>query len=210
MVEYTYPSSFSLDPRVVYIADRKNHCVRRIKVRQANVDTFAGVCGVSGFTDGLLGQNLLDSPEVVGADHNGTLYIYDKGNKYFRIVDPVTKIMSTMIHGSCRLDYTTLQYDFAETATYYGRIRDTLLTSDYKDPLSKIKKRVPFGLRLKPMICFRNWMKLKPKVGPISLPDEHFAELPKVIELLEPEMIMNGYDEYGPDFNFISQTEKQA
>ena len=80
------------------------------------MDTIAGVCGVSGFKDGLLAQNLLDRPDLVAADHNGTIYIYDSGNKYFRVVDPVTKIMSTLLHGSCRLDYSMLQYNFGESA----------------------------------------------------------------------------------------------
>lgn len=91
-----------IDPRIVYIADKGNHCIRRIVVRLANVDTFAGVCGTSGFRDGLFGQNLLDSPSLVATDHNGTVYIYDSGNKYIRVVDPSTKVMYTMIHGSCR------------------------------------------------------------------------------------------------------------
>lgn len=96
-----------IDPRVVYIADKANHCVRRILIKQANVDTFAGVCGIPGFKDGLYTQNLLNEPELVAADSNGTVYIYDSGNHYIRMVDPVTKIMSTMIQGSCHLDYMT-------------------------------------------------------------------------------------------------------
>jgi len=43
----------SIDPRIVYIADMGNHCVRRILIKQANVDTFAGVCGQPGFKDGV-------------------------------------------------------------------------------------------------------------------------------------------------------------
>jgi hypothetical protein len=34
-----------IDPRVAYIADRDNHCVRRIEVDKKNVDGFAGICG---------------------------------------------------------------------------------------------------------------------------------------------------------------------
>jgi hypothetical protein len=93
--EYDYDES--IDSRVVYIADKANHCIRRILIKQANVDTFAGVCGFAGFKDGLFNQNLLNNPELVAADHNGTVYIWDSGNNYVRIVDPVTKIMSTMI-----------------------------------------------------------------------------------------------------------------
>jgi hypothetical protein len=84
-----------------------NHCIRRILVKQANIDTFAGICGIYGFKDGVYGQNLLYKPELVATDANGTVWIYDSGNKYIRMVDPATKIMRTMIHGSCKLDYLT-------------------------------------------------------------------------------------------------------
>ena len=42
-----------LDARIAYIADYGNHCIRRIVVRLANVDTFAGICGEPGFKDGV-------------------------------------------------------------------------------------------------------------------------------------------------------------
>mmetsp|Transcript_24676 Transcript_24676/g.38386 ORF Transcript_24676/g.38386 Transcript_24676/m.38386 type:complete len:241 (+) Transcript_24676:734-1456(+) len=109
-----------------------NHCIRRIVAKQANVDTFAGICGVAGFKDGVFGQNLLNKPELVGTDHNGTLYIYDSGNQYIRVVNASTKIMRTMIHGSCKLDYMT--------------------STPKNNP-------VPFQLELKPMICFTTWIK---------------------------------------------------
>jgi len=36
--------SSASDPRVAYIADKDNHCVRRLEVDKKNVDTYAGVC----------------------------------------------------------------------------------------------------------------------------------------------------------------------
>ena len=47
----------TIDPRVVYIADMGNHCIRRIVIKLANVDTFAGICGSPGFSDGVFGIN---------------------------------------------------------------------------------------------------------------------------------------------------------
>lgn len=91
------------------------------------MDTFAGVCGLEGFSDGTFGSNLLSRPEVVGTDSNGTLFIYDSGNSYIRMVDPATKIMTTLLHGSCRIDYLT----------------------------NRPQIRVPFQLELKPMVCFK-------------------------------------------------------
>ena len=157
-----YDFDESIDPRIIYIADKGNHCIRRILVKQANVDTFAGVCGTSGFKDGIFTQNLLNAPELVAADHNGTVYIWDSGNHYMRIVDPVTKIMRTMIHGSCHLDYMT-----------------------NKPPI-----RVPFHVQLKPMLCFKSWIKTEGE------PTTHFVTLPRIIEILDPSMIIKDYD-YG-------------
>ena len=121
----------NIDPRIVYIADSGNHCVRRIKVKLRNVDTFAGLCGEPGFKDGLFGLNRLDTPEMVGVDHNGTVFIYDSKNYYIRIVDPATKFMRTLMHGGCRLDYNS------------------------HEPMI----RIPFQLQLRGMVCFKRWVK---------------------------------------------------
>jgi hypothetical protein len=93
----TFEHDKEIDPRKVYIADRDNHCIRRIYIKQANVDTIAGICGIPGFKDGLFGQNLLNKPELVSTDKNGTIFIYDSGNRYIRMVNPATKIMYTLI-----------------------------------------------------------------------------------------------------------------
>lgn len=160
-----FEHSDDIDPRVIYIADKQNHCIRRILAKQANVDTFAGVCGVPGFKDGLFGQNLLDSPELVGVDHNGTVYVYDSGNQYIRIIDPATKVMRTMIHGSCKLDYLT----------------------------SRPKIRVPFQLKLRPMICFKSWIK------EFGEPQDHLVVLPSVLEIIDPEAVITGYGDELPE-----------
>ncbi len=63
--------------------------MRRLEVDKKNVDTFAGVCGTKGFRDGPQGQNLLNSPEMVGVDAEGYLFIFDAGNYgYIRMVEP--------------------------------------------------------------------------------------------------------------------------
>lgn len=56
------------EPRVAYIADTKNHCIRKINVDLASVSTIAGICGTPGLVDGLFSVNMLNSPEVVGVD----------------------------------------------------------------------------------------------------------------------------------------------
>ena len=103
----------------------------------------------------------MNLPDLVASDHNGTIYIYDSGNKYIRIVDPATKIMKTMTHGSCRLDYMT----------------------------SMPKTRVPFGIKLKPMICFKTWIKY------VGDPIEHIVVFPSKIEILDETAVVDGYSD---------------
>lgn len=91
------------DYREVYIADTGNHCIRKLTVIQANVETVAGVCGVPGFVDGYYQTNLLDSPEIVGIDAQGYLFIYDAGNKCIRMMEP-NGFLHTLIDGACRED----------------------------------------------------------------------------------------------------------
>jgi hypothetical protein len=44
----------------------------------------------------------------VGVDALGYVFIYDAGNKYIRMVDPDTGIMSTLIEGACMKDPNTV------------------------------------------------------------------------------------------------------
>ena len=61
------------------------------------MDTYAGICGTDGFKDGQLGMNLLNTPELVGVDAQGYVFVYDAGNKYIRMIDPDTGYMHTML-----------------------------------------------------------------------------------------------------------------
>lgn len=93
------------EPREIYVADAGNHCIRRITVRQANVDTVAGVCGSAGFADGVLSVNKMDRPSMVGMDKLGNLFIFDSGNKKIRMMDTTGEVF-TLLDGSCREDKT--------------------------------------------------------------------------------------------------------
>lgn len=77
------------------------------------------------------------------------------------MVDPATKIMKTLLHGSCRLDYLT----------------------------NRPQVRVPFQLELKPMICFKQWVKTE------GIPDDHIVKMPSEPEIVDPEAVIQGYGE---------------
>lgn len=102
---------------------------------------------------------MLNKPDLVATDANGTVYVHDSMNQYIRIIDPATKLMRTMIDGSCRLDYLT----------------------------NKPKLRVPFQLHLKPMVCFRSWIKT------FGDPEDHLVRITGKIEILDPSAVIDGY-----------------
>ncbi len=72
----------------IYIADTRNHRVRRIDVRSGDIDTVAGT-GKPGFTnDGGSGEQAsLNGPTALAFDKIGNLYIADTGNQRIRLLD---------------------------------------------------------------------------------------------------------------------------
>ena len=76
-----------------------------LQVSLKNVDTIAGVCGSPGLVDGLFSVNKLNKPTTIGMDKIGNMFIYDMGNKKFRMLDTNGE-MFTLIDGACREDNT--------------------------------------------------------------------------------------------------------
>ena len=62
--------------------------------------TVGGTCGTSGFMDGPLGVNKLSSPDMVGVDTLGNIFVMDSGNKYIRMISTKGR-MYTLIQGAC-------------------------------------------------------------------------------------------------------------
>lgn len=93
----------------IIVADTGNHCVRLLDLDKQVVKTIAGKCGTSGFLDGPLGNNLLFNPTALGMDEYGNIWIYDKGNRYIRLlkIDPSGEkwmergVLQTMLQGVC-------------------------------------------------------------------------------------------------------------
>jgi DNA-binding beta-propeller fold protein YncE len=62
-----------------YIADRDNHCIRRITPENM-VETVVGVPGKNGIKDGNPDEALFDKPWGIGVAKDGTVYVADNGN----------------------------------------------------------------------------------------------------------------------------------
>lgn len=44
-LDTTFQYSANTDPRIAYVADKGNHCIRLLNVDQSFVSTVAGICG---------------------------------------------------------------------------------------------------------------------------------------------------------------------
>ena len=72
----------------IYIADTRNHRVRRINVRTGEIETIAGT-GKPGFANdgGNADMAQLNGPTALAFDRMGNLYIADTGNQRIRLLD---------------------------------------------------------------------------------------------------------------------------
>lgn len=84
----------------LFITDKGNHCIRRVDVLTAEVTTYAGICTHAGFKDGPTGTNRFNSPDGLGIDDDGNLYVYDSGNRYIRLIT-TDGYVTTLINGAC-------------------------------------------------------------------------------------------------------------
>ena len=144
---------------VLYIADKLNHCIRKINLDTLVTSTYAGKCGIPGFKDGPPGHNRFKKPDSIGVDVYGNLYVYDEGNDYTRFID-TWGIVHTLLKGSCR-----------------ERTRAELEANPISD---HEPQPTMLDLKQKTVLCYRNWKKSKIlKDGNIyGKPDGHILKQP--------------------------------
>ncbi len=63
----------------MYVADRGNHCIRRITPDNM-VETVLGIPGTKGWKDGTKSEALFNEPTGIGISRDGTVYVADWGN----------------------------------------------------------------------------------------------------------------------------------
>jgi hypothetical protein len=80
---YYYNNRAYSDDSHVYVADTKNHAIRKIKTSFAIVTTLAGGSG-PGFVDGPAASAKFDSPESLTVGSDGAVYVADTGNNCIR------------------------------------------------------------------------------------------------------------------------------
>jgi len=67
----------------IYVADRSNHCIRRI-TPENQVETVLGIPGIEGWRDGTRDEALFRRPTGVAISKDGSVYVADRGNSRLR------------------------------------------------------------------------------------------------------------------------------
>jgi sugar lactone lactonase YvrE len=84
--QFNRPAGLAIDANNnLYVADRENHCIRRISLSSGDVSTIAGF-PQAGYSDGQGQAAQFSSPIGLGIDGSGVLYVGDFGNYMIRRV----------------------------------------------------------------------------------------------------------------------------
>lgn len=91
----------------IYIADRRNHRIRKVAAATGTITTLAGT-GTQGFSGdgGAASVAMLNEPNGVAVDSSDNLYIMDHGNLRIRKVTIATGIVSTIVGPPATCDAT--------------------------------------------------------------------------------------------------------
>ena len=87
---FKYPHGVALDNKgTVYVADRGNHVIRKIQIKDGEVSTLAGTLGKgAGYNDSTTAAAaLFYKPTGVAVDNTGKVYVADNGNHLIRMID---------------------------------------------------------------------------------------------------------------------------
>ena len=81
----------------LYVADKRNHRIRRVNVLTGAITTMAGT-GKPGFSGdgGPAVDSELSSPEGIAVDRSGNLFVADGDNHHIRMIDVSTRLMTTV------------------------------------------------------------------------------------------------------------------
>src|SRR5204863_4943410 len=89
---FNAPSGIAVDfGGNIYIADTANHVIRKMTPAGV-VTTLAGLAGFPGNADGTGNAARFSSPQGVGVDGAGNVYVADTFNHTIRVVSPVGSV----------------------------------------------------------------------------------------------------------------------
>lgn len=99
--QFNSPSGLALQQDQLYIADERNHVIRKLDLMTGKVTTAAGTPGRWGYQDTTPGKKVwFNRPIALAFDSAGTLFISDHANHCIRWMDTKTQSVSTWT-GTC-------------------------------------------------------------------------------------------------------------
>ena len=84
--QFNEPCQMCCDGEYIYVADRNNHCIRKINLATGYVVTHAGVARTPGYVNGAADESKFNYPVGCVVDSEGNLYVGDSENYAIRRV----------------------------------------------------------------------------------------------------------------------------
>ena len=84
--QFNEPCQMCCDGEAIYLADRGNHCIRKINLATGYVSTHAGVARTPGYVNGEADAAKFNYPVGCVIDSEGNLYVGDSENYAIRRV----------------------------------------------------------------------------------------------------------------------------
>lgn len=94
---FNVPQGIAAGDGVLYVADTKNHLIRKVALGTREVTTLAGSAGQAGSADGIGAAALFNHPSAVALDSKAkTLYVADTENKVIRLLKLTSGRVTTL------------------------------------------------------------------------------------------------------------------
>ncbi|MFH0818558.1 MAG: IPT/TIG domain-containing protein [Patescibacteria group bacterium] len=122
----------------LYVADRNNQAIRKIRIRDGKVTTLAGD-GVAGYVDGTFANNKFSYPISI-TWKNKKLYVSEAGSQKIRVMDLETNI-SKLVSGSGSLGYedgSRKETEFNNPAGIVAKKNYLFVADEFNDVIRKI------------------------------------------------------------------------
>jgi hypothetical protein len=92
---WNYPAGITVDASgIIYVSDSYNHCIRTIAVDNT-VNTWVGLCGTSGTTNGVGTAARLFHPWGLKMDQSGNIFLAGNSDMRIRKIEIATATVST-------------------------------------------------------------------------------------------------------------------
>lgn len=87
--KFNNPRGIAQADGVLYVSDYSNHTIRKVAIDTAQVTTLAGTAGVAGSVDGIGAEARFNTPNGIGVDDEGNVFVTEYNGRIIRKLSPV-------------------------------------------------------------------------------------------------------------------------